>query len=157
MGKQLTLIEKLVVSAVDKVSHAPYFTKTEVKNHVLKHSKLPTVLSDLRKHHGAWHLDVAVMEYMDGCVGHELQRKDANNIREYEQYATGMGGERRWMRLRAMNADQLRAAIGEARTQRQRLDSKIKVYEVLLDMLEEFGKGSVEDIYDEAVAKLHED
>ncbi len=154
MPKQHTPIDKLVESAVEELSNASYFTKTEVRSKVLKHKKLAPLLADISKRYPGWKFDHAISEHIDATIDVDVRRTDAHGIRLYECYAVG-NRDRRYMRLRSMKANQLRATIQETRVQARKLDVKVKVYQYYLDLLEKIGPNArVDDVYDRALAKV---
>jgi hypothetical protein len=156
MGKQHTPIDKLVESAVESLSKASYFTKTEVRRDVLKHKNLSGFLVDVGKRYPGWKFDQAIIAHVDEVISVAVRQTDAHGIRLYECYAVG-NRDRRYMRLRAMKANQLRAAIQETRVQARKLDIKVRVLEYYLDLVEKVGpNASVGDVYDKALPHILE-
>jgi hypothetical protein len=151
---EVTEIDRLIDPAIKKVSKSSYFRKSEVVNQVLSHGELAKALRSVDKSHAGWNLSEIVHRYVYASVGHALQQKDSNGIRVYECYAAGES-ERRWMRLRAMTARELRLVIQETRTRERQMVVKRKAYEVFLDELEKLEAGTkIGAVYDDVVAKI---
>jgi hypothetical protein len=153
--RERTPLDRLIQPAVERVAaRGAYFQKKEVVNTVSSDKKVGALLGDLRSRHGGWKIDQLIVRYIEAKVGEVLQMRDGNHIRVYECYAVGHG-ERRWMPLRAMNADTLRAVMQETRTQERQLHIKGAGYEYFLNELEKLGKGAtVNDVYDQVIDRI---
>jgi hypothetical protein len=156
MTLERTPVDRLVQPAVERVAArgGGYFKKSEVVQAITKERRVSSLLTDLRTRHGAWKIDQLILRYIDGRVGHILQMRDANGIRVYECYAAGEK-ERRWMPLRAMTANTLRAVMQETRTQARYLTIKGEGYQYFLTELEKLGEeATVEDVYDKVIGRI---
>lgn len=157
MKKERTKIDNLVEPAVKRVAEREksYFRKSEVVDEVTKNKNLANIFADLRGRYRAWKLDTIIMRYVEKRVADALQQRDSNGIRIYECYAAGER-ERRWLTVRAMTADTLRAVMQETRTQARQLTIKGEGYQILLEELEGLGdpNATVDDVYDVAVPKI---
>ncbi|MFZ0058728.1 MAG: hypothetical protein WAL35_01615 [Acidimicrobiales bacterium] len=150
-----TPIDRLIQPAIKKAAKSTsYFRKSEAVRTVLTNPKVVELLTDLRNRHGGWQIDQLVIRCIDAKVAQELQRRDANGIRVYECYAAGER-ERRWLPLRAMTRDQLRAVMQATRTQARSLTLKGEGYQIFLDELEKLSPTAVvNDVYDRVVPKI---
>lgn len=156
MTLERTPLDRQIQPAVERVAArgGGYFKKSEVINTIMKQRRLAALLADLRTRHGAWQIDQLVLRYIYGKVGTELQRRDSNGIRIYECYAAGER-ERRWMPLRAMTSNTLRAVMQETRTQARQLQLKGEGYEYFLRELEKLDEAAtVDDIYDQVIDRI---
>ncbi len=156
MTREQTPIDKLIDPAVVKVAKdtKSYFRKSEVVAEVTSNARVATVLKEVRSKYGGWKLDQLLLRYISDQVGRVLQQHDANGIRVYECYAA-QEKERRWMPLRAMTADHLRAVMQETRTQARSLELKGTGYQYFMEELEKLNKNAtVDEVYERAVPKI---
>ena len=159
MARKKTYIDSQIEPAIEKIvkeSGASYFTKKDVVDQIKKVRKVASLLNDLQKRHSGVGADEIVVRYIETAVGQALQKKDANGLRVYECYSAGER-QRRWMRLRAMTADQLRVAMQAANRGARELQVKAEGYQLILDELEKGPPGAtVDDVYDEVVPRILE-
>ncbi len=131
------------------------FLPREVIAEILNHRNLRRVLADIRNRYGeVWKFDEIIRRHIQADVGRVLQERDSNGIRKYECYGAGER-ERRWMPLRVMTADSLRAVMRETRTQERHLHVKGEGYQFFLDELEKLGPGAtVDQVYDDTLPPI---
>lgn len=156
MTLERTPLDRLIQPAVERVAArgGGYFKKSEVVLSIVKRDKVAALLADLRTRHGAWQIDQLILRYINGKVGAEVQRRDSNGVRIYECYAAGER-ERRWMPLRAMTANTLRAVMQETRTQARQLELKGEGYEYFLRELEKLSESAtVDDVYEKVIDRI---
>lgn len=159
--RERTGIDKLIepsiaaVNAEINAANRAHFYPSEVIAAVLDHRNLRRVLADIRQRYGeVWKFDEIIRRYIQASVGRTLQERDSNGIRKYECYGAGER-ERRWMPLRVMTADTLRAVMRETRTQERHLHVKGEGYEIILEELEKLGPAAtVEQVYDQVVPRI---
>ena len=157
MTKPQTMIDRLIEPAVRKSAQRPgYFRKSQVVNEVLNSSKLGKMLADIERRYPGWDLHEIIGRYITGRVGSVLQQRDSNGIRVYECYSTGES-ERRWMPIRAMTVDHLRAVMTETRKQARHLEIKASGYELMIKELEKLSDtATVDQVYDKVVPLIRE-
>lgn len=159
MVRKKTYIDSQIEPALEKVvkkSGASYFTKKDVVDQIKKVRKVSSLLDDLQRRHAGVGADEIVLRYIDTAVGQALQKKDPNGLRVYECYSAGER-QRRWMRLRAMTAEQLRVAMQAADRGARELQVKAEGYQLILAELEKGPPGvTVDDVYDEVIPKILE-
>lgn len=159
MARKKTYIDSQIEPAIEKVvkkSGASYFTRKDVVDQIKKVRRVSSLLDDLQRRHAGVGADEIVLRYIDDAVGRALQKKDANGLRVYECYSAGER-QRRWMRFRAMTADQLRVAMQAANRGARELQLKAEGYQLILDELEKGPPGAtVDDVYDEVVPRILE-
>ena len=159
MARRKTYLDSQIEPAIEKVvrkSGASYFTKKDVVDQIKKVRKVSSLLDDLQRRHAGVGADEIVLRYIETAVGQALQKKDANGLRVYECYSAGER-QRRWMRLRAMTADQLRVAMQAADRGARELQLKAEGYQLILNELEKGPPGAtVDDVYDEVVPRILE-
>ena len=159
MARRKTYLDSQIEPAIEKVvrkSGASYFTKKDVVDQIKKVRKVSSLLDDLQRRHAGVGADEIVLRYIETAVGQALQKKDANGLRVYECYSAGER-QRRWMRLRAMTAEQLRVAMQAADRGARELQLKAEGYQLILNELEKGPPGAtVDDVYDEVVPRILE-
>ena len=159
MARRKTYIDSQIEPAIAKVvkeSGASYFTKKDVVDRIKKVRKVTHLLNDLQKRHSGVGADEIVIRYIETAVGQALQKKDENGLRVYECYSAGER-QRRWMPLRAMTADQLRAAMQAADRGARELQVKAEGYQLILAELEKRPPGAtVDNVYDEVLPRILE-
>lgn len=159
MARRKTYLDSQIEPAIEKVvrkSGASYFTKKDVVDQIKKVRRVSSLLDDLQRRHAGVGADEIVLRYIETAVGQALQKKDANGLRVYECYSAGER-QRRWMRLRAMTAEQLRVAMQAADRGARELQLKAEGYQLILNELEKGPPGAtVDDVYDEVVPRILE-
>ena len=159
MARRKTYLDSQIEPAIEKVvrkSGASYFTKKDVVDQIKKVRKVSSLLDDLQRRHAGVGADEIVLRYIETAVGQALQKKDANGLRVYECYSAGER-QRRWMRLRAMTAEQLRVAMQAADRGAREFQLKAEGYQLILNELEKGPPGAtVDDVYDEVVPRILE-
>lgn len=156
MTLQRTPIDKLIEPAVQKVAARTkgYFLKSEVVSEVRGYRSLGAALAQIKARYATWKFDQVILRYIDTRVAQVLQVRDANGIRIYENYAAG-NRERRWLPLRAMTADTLRAVMQETRVQARQLELKGEGYQFFLDELRKLPPTArLDEVYDKVVPKI---
>ena len=156
MTQERTPIDKLIEPAVNKVAKTTkgYFLKSEVVNEIRGQRGLGSALAKLKATYSVWKFDQVIVRYIDRRVGEVLAMKDFNGIRVYECYSTG-NRERRWLRLRAMTADMLRAVMQETRVQARQLELKGAGYQFFIQELAKLAPtATVDEVYDKVAPKI---
>lgn len=149
-----TPIDRLIEPSIDTLASNPPFHKSQVVAEVLRHRDLQQVLIDLESRYHGWHLSEIIRRQIEARVTEQLQKRDGHGIRIYECYAAG-GPERRWVPLRVMTRETLRAVMRETRTQERHLHLKGEGYQFFLDELERLGgTATVGDIYDRVLPHI---
>jgi len=157
MTKPKTMIDRLIEPAIIRAAKRPgYFHKSQVVNEVLNSSKLGGMLVDIEKRYSGWDLDEIIRRYITGRVGSVLQQRDSNGIRVYECYSASES-ERRWMPIRGMTVNHLRAVMQETRTQARHLEVKAAGYQMMIKELEKLSDTAIVDqVYDKVVPLIKE-
>jgi len=153
-----TPIDKLIEPAVQKVAKTTkgYFLKSEVVNEIRAQRGLGSALAKIRATYTEWKFDQVILRYVDRRVGEVLAMKDTNGIRVYECYGAG-NRERRWLPLRAMTADMLRAVMQETRVQARQLEIKGAGYEFFIDALAKLpSTATVGEVYEKVAPLIRE-
>ena len=135
-------IDRIIREAVEGFGNR-YFTKPEIMNLVVQNRTIVDILTTLRRVRQGWPLDEMLSEYIQRRLDVWLDRKmvvaqladGPVRMRIYECYPVGEGS-RRWRRLEAMTATDLRICIAERRRQVASHQRVIRVYEALLVLLE---------------------
>lgn len=149
-----TPIDRLIEPSIKKLDENPPYYKSQVVAEVLRHRDLQGMLADLNQRYRGWNLGEIVRRQIEARVTEQLQKRDANAIRTHECYAAG-GPERRWMPLRSMTRETLRAVMRETRTQERHLHLKGEGYQFFLDELERLGgTATVGDVYDRVLPHI---
>ena len=151
-------IEQQIEPAIQKVvarSNGSYFTKREVVSEVLSVGKLRDLMKRLRQY-SALGVDEFIKKHLENAVGQALQKRDSNGLRIYECYSAGRR-QRRWMPLRAMTANDLRAVMQATRVESRALANKAEGYEMMITELEKLSAAAtVNSVYDAVVPKIKE-
>ena len=101
-------------------------------------------------------MDKFIKKHLENAVGQALQKRDANGLRICECYSAGTR-HRRWMPLRAMTANDLRAVMQATRVESRALANKAEGYQMMITELENLSAAAtVNSVYDAVVPKIKE-
>lgn len=129
-----------------------YFTRKDVIREVMRRAGVIDAVIDVRRRYRGLDLDQLIVAQIGELVSDALRQRDAHGIRVFECYSVP-GGERRWRRLRDMNRADLARVVEECRVLRDQIDAKLRVYERLLNALED--GATVDAVYDTVVKKIN--